>query len=348
MKFFQDFIPMNRSRRSTLAKLMVMDPCHTNATHSTVQALPEFLQKGDVLVFNNAGTLPASFHFETERGVVEVRLISNRSSQAQEPFSWTAVAYQGGDWRQKTEDRQLFRTSKPLWFDDRDGVRVKLSPDGQAFHVEFIGQKQDVWNYLFQKGAPIQYSYHKEALELWDVQTIFAGQPLAIEAPSAALHFDWSLIQDLKAKGVKIAFVSHAAGVSATGFPSVDVQLPLAEPYWIPTGTVDAIHRAQKSGHRVIGIGTSATRCLEASAAKGALEPGFGVASIHLHKGFPLKVVDGLLSGLHERDSSHLRLLEAFIEKEKLLTAYNEAVNRGYRHHEFGDLELLCKKCSSF
>ena len=347
MKAPYQFRPARRSRRTSNARLMVIDPCHLRADHHRVKDLPDHLRAGDVLVFNDAATIPASIFLVGKDGPLEIRLLSNRSSRPDQPHRWLAVIYRGGDWRTKTEDRERWDSDAPCRLQLSDRVVLALRPVGALYELEFDGDATDIWAWIYQHGAPIQYSYHRQDLELWDVQTIFARQPAAIEAPSAALHFDWQLIDRLREKGVRIAQLTHAAGVSSTGVGEVDECLPFDERYVIPQATVEAITQAKQDGRRVIAVGTSATRALEDSVVQhGRLVAGAGIASVKLDRDFDLRVVDGLISGLHEHGSSHLKLLEAFIDKELLLRSYGEAVLLGYRNHEFGDIEFIAKSCA--
>jgi S-adenosylmethionine:tRNA ribosyltransferase-isomerase len=342
-----DFKPATTSKRTSSAKMMVLDPCHMVANHMEVSDLPSQLSKGDVLVFNDAATIPASFNLKSIWGQLEFRLISNLSVQMYDPTKWSAVIYLKGSWKAKTEEREIFNLVQSRSFRIDHDLVLDIRQVDEHYQIDFRGNASRIWQFLYEKGAPIQYSYHQNNLMLWDIQTIFASRPLALEAPSAAFHIDWQIINNAREKGVSVAFISHAAGVSATGVKSIDDQLPFDERYSIPKETADIIKKAKENGGRVIAVGTSATRALEDSHLKhGYLKHGEGLANTKLHRGFKLEVVDGLISGLHEAGSSHLKLLEAFIDKKRLLESYEDALKLGYQNHEYGDIEFICAKCA--
>ena len=142
----------------------------------------------------------------------------------------------------------------------------------------------------------------------------------------------------LRKKGVGLAWLTHAAGISSSGDAATDRRLPLAERYLIPRETVEAVSRAK----RVIAVGTSVVRALEGCRLRnGRLVPGEGLTGLRLGRSFKLKVVDGLLTGMHELGESHFRLLESFAPRELLLRAQAEGEAQGYLSHEFGDSCLI-------
>jgi S-adenosylmethionine:tRNA ribosyltransferase-isomerase len=189
----------------------------------------------------------------------------------------------------------------------------------------------------------VQYAYVEGPLELWHVQTRYASRPWCAELPSAGRPLAWSLLLALLRKGVALGSLTHAAGLSSTGDPALDALLPMPERFEIPEETAEAIRAAKSSGGRVVAVGTTVTRALEGSAAQhgGEVEPGAGVTDLVLRAGFRPRVVDGLLSGMHEPEASHYRLLEAFAPPEVLATAHAHAEASGYLAHEFGDSTLI-------
>ena len=181
-------------------------------------------------------------------------------------------------------------------------------------------------------------------LEPWDSWTRIANRPAAFEPPSAGFALDWQILTDLRAKGIGFATLTHAAGISSTGDDALDARLPFDEPYVIPPGTVAAIGRAKAEGGRVIAIGTTVVRALEHAAGRGdALRAGEGIATGRIGPATPLRIVDAILSGVHEAGTSHFELLRAFAAAD-ILEAADHALNAlGYRTHEFGDSIFLEK-----
>src|SRR4029434_8737784 len=161
---------------------------------------------------------------------------------------------------------------------------------------------------------------------------------VAFEAPSAGFILDWRLIDAIRARGARFATITHAAGISSTGDPELDAQLPLDEPYLIPASTASLIDTTRSRGGRIIAIGTTVVRALEDAASRdGQVLSGMAVATLRVSHRTPLRVVDALVTGQHEPDTSHYQLLRAFQGDEVLDRAIVEADGRGYHTHEFGD-----------
>jgi S-adenosylmethionine:tRNA ribosyltransferase-isomerase len=181
-----------------------------------------------------------------------------------------------------------------------------------------------------------------EPLALWDVWTSIAGVPAAYEPPSAGFVLDWQLLAAFEQRGIEFATLTHAAGISSTGDPELDRQLPLDEPYRIPVATEEAIAAALCEGRRIVAIGTTVVRALEDSAATfGSVAAGSGMARVRLGPQSRLRVVEAILSGTHEPGTSHYDLLHAFADNDALRRADDALNGAGYRTHEFGDSVLI-------
>lgn len=328
------------------ARLLVVDACR-RIGHAPRSALVEFLRPGDLVVANDAATLPASLrgtHGATG-AAVEVRLAGRPSLRPEDVTRFSAVVFGGGDFHTRTEDRPA---PPPL----SEGDRLVLGPLratvertlGHRRHVSllFEGTPDDVWAGLARHGRPIQYAHLDEPLALWDVWTRIAGPPVAFEPPSAGFALDWRALSSMRARGVGFETLTHAAGISSTGDEELDRLLPFDEPYRIPAATADAVGRTKARGGRVVAVGTTVVRALEhAAAADGIVRAGFGLATQRLGPETRLRVVDAILSGTHEAGTSHYELLRAFLDDETLLRATGELDARGYLTHEFGDSVLI-------
>jgi S-adenosylmethionine:tRNA ribosyltransferase-isomerase len=216
-----------------------------------------------------------------------------------------------------------------------------LSP--RAVSLRFDRSGDALWSALYRHGRPVQYAHEVEPIPLARFQTPYASRPWAAEMPSAGrpLRLEW--IRRLARRGVRTVEITHAAGLSSTGDPAIDHALPLPERYDVPPATADAIRRAREAGGRVVAVGTSVVRALEGSADRhgGDVVAGEAETDLVIRRGRELRVVVGLLSGIHASDSSHFALLEAFLP-EALAGAYAAHVVRaGYREHEFGDSTLV-------
>jgi S-adenosylmethionine:tRNA ribosyltransferase-isomerase len=344
-------VPAARGPRTPTAgdRLLVIEPDQDGQGQfrdGTVGELAGLLGPGDLLVVNDAATLPASLYAQTADGDdVEVRLVGQT-----EDGDWTVALLGEGSWRQRTEDRPLpprLSVGETLRFgpDLHAGIeRVHpLSP--RLIDLRFDRRGAALWAALYRHGRPVQYSHLLEPLALWDVQTVFAGPPWAVEQPSAARPLSWELLSALRRRGVRLAQLTHAAGLSSTGDPAIDAALPLPERYSIPASTVEVIAATRAAGGRVIAVGTSVVRALEGSALRhsGELSAGEGTTDLKLGPGSPLRVVDGILTGMHEPGGSHHGLMQAFVDGALLDRAYRHALSAGYLWHEFGDATLVLR-----
>jgi S-adenosylmethionine:tRNA ribosyltransferase-isomerase len=319
--------------------LLVIDPLTRRFGDYAITELPDLLGHGDVLVVNDAATLPASLRAEPD---LELRLVA-----AERDGTFRAVTLGSGDHHDPTEQRGVprrLRLGEQLAFGPglhADVIEIDAA-DPRLVRLAFVERGAAFWHGLYGHARPIQYSYLTERLELWDVQNRFAARPWAFELPSAGHPLTFDTLFALDRRGVGVSHVTHAASISSTGSATLDARLPLAERYEIGTAAAAAVTRARCAGGRVVAAGTSVVRALEAHAnADGVLEAGAGSTDLRLSASYELGIVDGLLTGLHEPGTSHFELLEAFAPRELLLRATDHAGRTGYLQHEFGDSCLV-------
>ena len=331
--------PVQRPRD---ARLLVISE-HGAIAHAARSDLAEFLKPGDLVIANDAATLPASLHgVHLPSGApIEVRL-AGRSSFACEDLRFAAVLFGAGDWRTRTEDRP---PPPPLALGDRLALGPLVATvDGMLGHrrlvaLKFEGRASAVWAGIAQHGRPIQYAYLDRDLALWDVWTPIAALPVAFEPPSAGFTLDWRFLGALRGRGVEFATITLAAGISSTGDPALDARLPFDEPYRIGASTASAIRRAKARGGRIVAVGTTVVRALVHSDGRA----GQGVADQRIGQGTHLRVVDGILSGTHDPHESHYQLLRAFQHDDVLAHAQAALEGSNYRTHEFGDSVLILR-----
>ncbi len=338
--------PARNAARRPDARLLHLD-ARAGVTHWTRRDLPALLCRGDLLVVNDAATLPASLHgtHDASGAPIEVRLAARGSLDAREPRVYRAVLFGRGDWRTTTEAREpapRVAAGDMLSLGLLRAEVLAIDEHPRLVWLRFEGSAAEVWSALVRSGRPIQYSHHEAALDLWDVQTVLAGPPVSVEPASAGLMLDDALLRSLIARGVRVARLTHAAGLSSTGDRDLDARLPLPEPYFVPEATRRAVAETRAQGARVIALGTTVVRALE-SASEGATLPsaGPGMATLRIGPGRPPRAVDAVITGMHEPESSHHALLEGFAPRAALLHAAREAEARGYLAHEFGDACLV-------
>ena len=336
-------LPVQRPRD---ARLLGVDAAG-RITHYSRNRLPALLASGDLVVANDAATLPASLagHHLASGAPIEVRLAGRRSLAVDDVRAFTAIVFGAGDFRARTEDRPL---PPPLLPGDRlvlgplEATVVRTLGHPRLVEIRFAGSADTIWAGIARHGRPVQYAHVAAQLALWDVWTRVAALPVAFEPPSAGFVLDWRLLDAFEARGIGFATLTHAAGLSSTGDPALDVRLPFDEPYHLPISTLAAIEATRRRGGRIVALGTTVARALEhAAALPGGLRAGNGVATNRLGPATRLRVVDVLVSGTHEAGTSHHELLRAFVAGETLARIDAALDACAYRTHEFGDSVLV-------
>jgi S-adenosylmethionine:tRNA ribosyltransferase-isomerase len=295
-----------------------------SVSHHRFGDLPGLLMPGDLLVVNNSGTLPSAVpvshelvvHFSTAMPdgtwLVELRFGNGAAT----------VPYRGG----AAGDRLVLPGGALLRLVSRFTGRLWRAKLSTA-----------VVPYLLRHGRPIRYSYVRHAWPIEAYQTVFATTPGSAEMPSAGRPFSPEVVTRLVSRGVTVAPITLHTGVSSLE----DNEDPYPEPYDVPPATARLVELTREHGGRVIAIGTTVVRALETAALAGEMGPASGWTTHVVTPEAGLHAVDGLLTGLHEPRSSHLRMLAAFAGEDLLSDCYDEAAEHGYRWHEFGDVHLL-------
>jgi S-adenosylmethionine:tRNA ribosyltransferase-isomerase len=335
--------PVQRPRD---AKLLVVGP-YGRITHAPRSGFVDFLRPGDVVVANDAATLPASLHgvHLSSGAAIEVRLAGRPSLGPEDIHTFTAVVFGAGDFRTRTEDRPpppRFARGDRLVLGPLSATIETVLGHPRLVSLRFSGSLGSVWEGIARHGRPIQYAHMAMPLAMWDVWTPIAGLPVAYEPPSAGFALNWESIRAMRRRSIAFATITLAAGISSTGDPALDRELPLDEPYRIPAATASTIRSAKERGGRIIAVGTTVVRALEHAAARdGMVTAGESIATQRMTDRSTLRVVDVVLSGTHEPDSSHYQLLRAFVDDATLAEVDAALETAEYRTHEFGDSVLI-------
>jgi S-adenosylmethionine:tRNA ribosyltransferase-isomerase len=306
-------------------RLLVSRTATGEISHHRFRQLPGLLLPGDLLVVNTSQTLPAqvrvttglAVHFSTPRPdgswLVELRQLKNKTSLPNAAgIPGQSLTLPGG-----AVLTLLDRETTRLW---RATLSVAVVP------------------YLLKHGVPIRYAYVPRDWPLTAYQTVFAQDPGSAEMPSASRPFSLSVVAQLVTRGVLIAPLTLHCGVSSLE----GGEDPYPEPYAVPAATADLVNHVRARGGRVIAGGTTVVRALEtAFGPDGRVAASAGLTSHVVTPQSGVRAVDGLLTGLHEPRSSHLRMLAAFAGPSLLGRCYRAAVDAGYLWHEFGDVHLL-------
>jgi len=317
-----------RGRGRDDVRLLVARRRDLGLAHGRFWQLPEYLEPGDLMVINTSATLPAAvpthngleLHFSTSLPaglwLVELR----------EPQGAASLPYQGGN----PGDRLLLPGD----------VHVELLARWSGGYRLWVANVEidDLTAYLQANGHPIRYSHVTKAWPIAAYQTTYGTDPGSAEMPSAGRAFTPEIFTSLITRGVAVAPITLHTGVSS---PEAD-EAPYPEPYRVPPSTAALVNHTHRQGHRVIAVGTTVVRALETVADEtGTAHPGEGWTELVVTPARGVRTTDGLLTGWHEPRASHLALVETVAGRELLELSYQEAVDNGYRWHEFGDLHLV-------
>jgi S-adenosylmethionine:tRNA ribosyltransferase-isomerase len=340
------------------ARLMTLDRGTGAFAHRTVADLSNLLRSGDVLVVNDTKVIPARIFGTDEKGrrteFLLVQRIREISSNEREGELWRCLAKPG---RRVKAGRKFFLEGG--WTAEAYSPSKKYndSPSAESglyvLRFEKHGSKSSsLLDALPALGsAPLPPYIHRpggvaDAQDAVDYQTVFADRPGAIAAPTAGLHFTGEMLAALTARGVEIARVTLHVGLGT--FKPVKVDRISDHRMGFEGGSIslDAaarVNRARAEGRRVVAVGTTSVRTLEASALAhgGAIAAGAFETDLFLVPGAAFHVVDGLLTNFHLPRSTLLMLVSAFAGRENVLAAYREAVHAGYRFFSYGDAMFI-------
>jgi S-adenosylmethionine:tRNA ribosyltransferase-isomerase len=313
------------------SRLLLVPPAPEAFADQGIRDLPQLLQPGDLLVFNDTRVIPARlFGHKASGGRVEImieRLLPANEARAQ------------------------LGASKPT----RPGSRITLDAGGEAevlgreggFHRLRFHVDGALESWLLHAGRlPLPPYIHRDpdAADQARYQTVFAREPGAVAAPTAGLHFDQALLDALHARGVESGHITLHVGAGT--FQPVRVD-ELAEhrmhSEWLNVGAhlVEQVRRTRARGDRVIAVGTTVVRALESASFEGELQPFAGETSIFILPGYRIRSVDALLTNFHLPESTLLMLVSAFAGRERMFAAYAHAIAERYRFFSYGDAMLL-------
>ena len=328
-------------------RLMVSRICADAVAHTSFFRFPDFLRRGDVLVINTSRTINAAFEASLEREDGTVSEVMLHLS--------TRLFGRGEPWVVEVRHRSPAGTAPLL--DARPGEIVRLpagatarlvtpytagraqSNNGETrLWIAELSLPEAAFAYAEHHGAPIRYSYVPRPWPLEYYQTVFADEPGSAEMPSAGRAFTNEMLEQLGRKAVRIAPIVLHTGVSSL---ETDEQ-PYPERYHVSYPTALAVNAARRFGGRVIAVGTTAVRALETAVDDdGYVRASGGWTDLVITPDRPLRVVDGMLTGLHGPRASHLSILEALAGREHIAHAYQALLEEKYLWHEFGDLHLI-------
>lgn len=317
------------------SKLMILDKKSGEIQHKIFSELTDYLNENDCLVLNDTRVIPARiFGVKEETGaVVEFLLVAQKENDI-----WECLCKPGK--RAKIGTKFSFGEGKLIGeivdVNEEDGNRfVKFTCDDNIFSV------------LDEIGSMPLPPYIKEKLKDNErYQTVYSKELGSAAAPTAGLHFTPEMLDEIKQKGVKIAYVTLHVGLGTFRPVKVDDVTKHhmhTEYYIMPQETADIINETKNNGGRVISVGTTSCRTLESVAAKnGCICKDEGDTSIFIYPGFEYKCIDALITNFHLPESTLIMLVSAFAGFDHVMNAYNTAVKEKYRFFSFGDSMFIC------
>lgn len=329
----QELIAQTPLDDRTASKLLVLGRESGEITHRVFRDITDYLQDGDCLVMNNTRVIPARLYGvkEGSGGKIEFLLLKRLELDC-----WEVILKPGK--KAKPGSRFVFG----------DGLLraevLEVVEDGKrVVRFEYDGVWEEILDKLGEMPLP---PYIKEKLEDKErYQTVYSKIEGSAAAPTAGLHFTQELLEKIRAKGVKIAYLTLHVGLGTfrpVSVENVEEHIMHTEHYEVSAEAAEIINQTRKNGGRIIAVGTTSVRTLETVAAEdGSVKAELGDTNIFIYPGYRFKAVDGIITNFHLPESTLLMLVSAFAGKDHIFAAYREAVAQRYRFFSFGDAMLI-------
>ncbi|GIN55903.1 S-adenosylmethionine:tRNA ribosyltransferase-isomerase [Lederbergia ruris] len=316
------------------SRLMVLDKQSGDIKHEIFSDITKYLQKGDCLVLNDTKVLPARlFGLKVDTGAkVEVLLLKQLN---------------GDRWETLVKPAKRLKKGMTLTFGDGQLQAVcldELEHGGRILEFQYDGIFYEVLDQLGKMPLP---PYIKTQLEDQDrYQTVYAKERGSAAAPTAGLHFTEELLEEIREKGIHIAYITLHVGLGTfrpVNVDDIEEHDMHSEFYRMSEETASLLNQTRKQGGRIISVGTTSTRTLEtiATVHNGHFEEANGWTDIFIYPGYEFKAINGMITNFHLPKSTLIMLVSALAGREPVLHAYEEAVKEKYRFFSFGDAMLL-------
>jgi len=321
------------------SRLLHMDRKTGAIAHHHFYELPNILRAGDCLVLNDSRVLPARLFGKLETGgVVEVVLLNEKKALTERAGSQV--------WECLTKPGKKTKVGAKLVFGDGEltATVVEVTDTGnRLIEFHFEGIFLEVLERLGQ--MPLPPYIHEELKDNERYQTVYSKDVGSAAAPTAGLHFTLELLDEIKAKGIDIHYVTLHVGLGTfrpVKTDNIEDHEMHAEYFIITEEVADAINRTKENGGRVVAVGTTSCRVLESCTSESGVVSAFaGFTEIFIYPGYKFKCLDGLITNFHLPESTLIMLVSAFAGREHILNAYEEAIRERYRFFSFGDSMLL-------
>jgi S-adenosylmethionine:tRNA ribosyltransferase-isomerase len=326
-----------RGAERDAVRLMVAEAATDHITHAAFTELPEFLSAGDLVVVNVSATLPAALQAKRGDGSAVRIHFATRAPRLDD--SWRVVELRSADGATPVRGH----AGETLTLPGPDAAHSELElvvpyASGSRLMLAHLHSSETVVDLLTHYGEPIRYGYVPRPWPLDAYQNVYARTPGSAEMPSAGRPLTHRLISELSTRGIAVAPITLHTGVSS---PERH-EPPFPEEFEVPEPTARLVNMTRAAGGRVIAVGTTVVRALETAARPdGSVDAETGWTGLVIDPDRGVDVVDGLITGWHEPEASHLQMLAAMVGEALLERCYRAALHHGYLWHEFGDSHLI-------
>ncbi len=311
------------------SRLLQLDRQTGAVTHGVFKDLLDWLQPGDLLVFNKSKVIPARLYGHKPTGG-KIELLVERVISEHEVLA-------------HMRSNKTPKSGAKLQLANNHEIEL-LARQGDLFKFRFSQPVLEVLHEVGHMPLPPYMEREDEELDLARYQTVYADTEGSVAAPTAGLHFDEALLAQLKAKGIEMAYVTLHVGAGT--FQSVRAEVITehkmhAEIVEVNQQVVAAVQTAKQRGARVVAVGTTSVRSLESASLSGKLQTFNGETDIFIYPGYQFQCIDAMVTNFHLPKSSLLMLVSAFAGRENILAAYQAAIAEGYRFYSYGDAMLI-------
>ncbi|GAA0442552.1 tRNA preQ1(34) S-adenosylmethionine ribosyltransferase-isomerase QueA [Lentibacillus halophilus] len=330
----EELIAQTPLKNRDASRLLVLDRNKNELEHKPFTAITDYLQKGDCLVLNDTRVLPARLLGIKDDTGANVEMLLLHQQEADQ-------------WEVLVKPAKKIKIGTVLSFGDGQ-LRARCTGmkdhGGRVMQLEYEGILYEILDELGEMPLP---PYIKEQLsERERYQTVYAKEEGSAAAPTAGLHFTTGLLDEIRAKGVTIAFITLHVGLGTfrpVSVESVDDHTMHAEFYHMSRETAAILSNTRAANGRIIAVGTTSTRTLETIVRDndGEFKESSGWTDIFIYPPYQFRAIDGLITNFHLPKSTLIMMVSAFAGRERILSAYREAVDKRYRFFSFGDAMLL-------
>ena len=326
----QELIAQHPMEPRDHSRLLVVDKKTGEIEHKHFYDLVNYLKPGDVLVFNDTRVIPARLHGTKDTGAhVEVFLLTRRDAT---------------DWEVLVRPGKKLQVGAKINFSDELSCEVIEHTDfgGRVVRFKYDGIFEEILDRLGETPLPPYITAPLEDKERY--QTVYNRERGSAAAPTAGLHFTKELLQKIKEIGCEEVFVTLHVGLGTfrpVSEAKIEDHKMHKEFYTVSQEAADAVNKAKAEGRRIIAVGTTAVRTLEAAGAGGQLHAGSSWANIFIYPGYKFRLVDDLVTNFHLPQSTLLMLVSTLSTREIMLQTYKKAVEEKYRFFSFGDAMFI-------